>query len=870
MFEPMNQLERFYTTRGGNIQFYRGYLSDPKYFGSFVQPDVFPLSELNQKKCLILLGPQNFGKTSDTKKAYESINLENPDQYIWQDLADCYSQEDLRSAIFSNKKFTNCINQGKDIFLFLDHWEIGMSNFNNKLLGLFLRELEKYKGSLDKIFIRIICRRSEWHKNFEDKLKNLYTAVDVYEIAPLREIDVAYLTEKAGVSNIDKFLTQVRELHLTPLAARPDTLEVLINHYKSNEIEAEVLFEKCCLLLCEEDVLGNPSMEMNMSSSPIERLEIAKRIAAYTVFCNKTNIFTQIDRGQLVATDITVNELSGNIEEIQGNKVPVDELKVRETLKTGLFESSGEERVRWGNPFYQNYLAAKYLVSRNIDDTQIINLLTMDHPITKEKRISPILYGVAGWLAILKESLFELITEIDASVILRSKVQIPKGNIRKKLFNKLVRANEKNIWSVLDLDVSAWYGQLEHSGLEKQLDNIIKDSNADVSSKIMAIDIAIACEYINLNNSILNLVLDTKENKNLRSRGFYAMKNYYPNDNILLDACKAFEDDLETPEEISIQTDYENQIVTEILGKDETEKFQMSLSSSSELEKLFNNIIKLTNLEAIEMKEKIITNLATENSDSAFDMLANLLKKYRKDEMIKQYYPIAEQKYLSRKWEVSLLPSHISKMVINENSRIINSESHLMDIVIESLDRFQKYLLGKTPGAVYLWDVWDDKIKPKDEESFSDFIKLFLERDLMEKGVIINREVEIRRHKFNKKKGERTDILVETFVKTGQKKEKFISLIIEVKGCWNNDLKTDLENKLVNRYLNNYTSNHGLYLVGWFNCDSWFKSEGDTSRKKKTPRMKIEKARDLFAKQADDNSNTQRTIKSVVLDVGLH
>ena len=123
---------------------------------------------------------------------------------------------------------------------------------------------------------------------------------------------------------------------------------------------------------------------------------------------------------------------------------------------------------------------------------------------------------------------------------------------------------------------------------------------------------------------------------------------------------------------------------------------------------------------------------------------------------------------------------------------------------------------GETPAIPFLWDKSEaGSLRPKDEYALSDYVKLHLEQDLKEKGVICNREVQIHR-------GERTDIHVDAVV-PGQKNGSYgtESVIIEVKGCWNSGLDRAMEEQLVGRYLQDNRCQHGLYLVGWFNCDLW-------------------------------------------------
>jgi hypothetical protein len=75
-------------------------------------------------------------------------------------------------------------------------------------------------------------------------------------------------------------------------------------------------------------------------------------------------------------------------------------------------------------------------------------------------------------------------------------------------------------------------------------------------------------------------------------------------------------------------------------------------------------------------------------------------------------------------------------------------------VLIESLQRLEEKLQGETPAAQFLWDQDGGSYRPKDEKSFSDYVKIYLEDDLTVRGIIVNREVEIHR-------GERTDIHVD-------------------------------------------------------------------------------------------------------------
>jgi hypothetical protein len=156
--------------------------------------------------------------------------------------------------------------------------------------------------------------------------------------------------------------------------------------------------------------------------------------------------------------------------------------------------------------------------------------------------------------------------------------------------------------------------------------------------------------------------------------------------------------------------------------------------------------------------------------------------------------------------------------------------------------------------------VWE----PKGEEHLSDNVKQHLESDLHDKAIVLNREVVIR-GKHGATRGERTDIHVDAVVQgTAAEKLDTITVIIEVKGCWNNGLWTAMKSQLAERYLKESHTRHGLYLVGWFNCPEWNPSDS-----RKPPTETRLEAQERLDRQASDLSKGALTLKAFVLDTSL-
>ena len=221
---------------------------------------------------------------------------------------------------------------------------------------------------------------------------------------------------------------------------------------------------------------------------------------------------------------------------------------------------------------------------------------------------------------------------------------------------------------------------------------------------------------------------------------------------------------------------------------------------------------------------------------------------------------------LRRTW-VPPQPDQLLEMARDRDFRLVENGEQLLNVVMESLQRLEQELQGENPAALDLWDKLGKGVyRPKDEKTLSDYIVRHLRRDVQRRGIVANREVEIRRGEGDAQ-GEHTDILIDA-VALGRRPEEYdrISVIVEVKGCWNPKLKKDMEEQLRDRYLAENQSRYGLYLVGWFPCAQW---DADDYRKGRTPRMTLEEARQFFDGQAATISQESLCIRALVLNATL-
>ena len=164
-----------------------------------------------------------------------------------------------------------------------------------------------------------------------------------------------------------------------------------------------------------------------------------------------------------------------------------------------------------------------------------------------------------------------------------------------------------------------------------------------------------------------------------------------------------------------------------------------------------------------------------------------------------------------------------------------------------------------------LWD--QDRAgswSPKPETQFRDAVAGHLRDELRRRMVVVNREVEVGRLP-GAHTGQRTDILV-TAVRNDPagRGGDTVSVVIEVKGCWHAEWRTAMRSQLVDDYMDSSGLTHGVYLVGWFDCEPWKTGVG-----RSRCRGGAESARLRLERLASDLSIDARRVSARVMEAPL-
>jgi len=272
------------------------------------------------------------------------------------------------------------------------------------------------------------------------------------------------------------------------------------------------------------------------------------------------------------------------------------------------------------------------------------------------------------------------------------------------------------------------------------------------------------------------------------------------------------------------------------------------------------------------LRESIIHALQHRGTPAAVKAMERLVSELPRLPWLRDFLLRTRNQTLRQTWNPPS-PAAVLELCTHRDSRLIRNAQDLQNVLIEAFQKINVELQGETPAAS---DLWNRPTGPRDntptrpcnEEQLSDWLKRQLNTKLNDRGVTVLREVEIRRGEGkgeNKGKGEITDLYATCSVAgiTGP-----VRVIIEVKGCWNQELKTALKNQLVERYLKDNDCRSGIYVVGWFACPQW---DDTDPRHKATAALswKISEAAQFFDEQAADLCAGDIRVQSVVLNAGL-
>lgn len=466
------------------------------------------LDDLLETSCLVLLGEPGMGKSVVLSQTHDEL-AQNAEygKCEWLNLPDYSSAKEVVDTLFhDNSIFQKWIDGDFLFHIFLD--SLDESPISPDTLGRQLRRvLENYPKKLSDIRLCIACRTINWPVELETHLQAIWDkeSVQAYELAPLRRQDIELALEINDLS-ADDFWREVRNADAEFFAARPITLGLLIDEFDgtgTGQLPSSKfdLYKSGCLKLCQET---SSSQHRQRNLEPEQRLKIAARIAAHTIFCSKSSI----SLASSPVHDNNILELSsvvGGTETVFSTPFPIYEAGIRETLEMALFV--GSESRSWTHQTYAEFLAASYVVNQ-LEMKQMKDLLF--HP---SGNLIPQLHGVAAWIASLNDEIRDAILTSDPEVLLMGDTA-PEPKLRQGILRSLLRGVNLKYWRLQ----KSHFRRLKYPGMNVDLDEILTDKTQPYVTRVVAIEIAIECRVAELVDRLTTIALDNSEKIVTRNR----------------------------------------------------------------------------------------------------------------------------------------------------------------------------------------------------------------------------------------------------------------------------------------------------------------------------------------------------------------
>ncbi|HDZ22162.1 MAG TPA: hypothetical protein ENH80_14740 [Phycisphaerae bacterium] len=486
--------------------------------------------QISDLPCIALLGEPGIGKSTamvDERKATERLVAASSDEIQWLNLNEYGDESRLIADLFECDRYVRWVAGNHVLHVFLDSLDECRIRIP-QVATILASHFERIPDKLPRLRLRIACRTADWPVVLEDSLPHFWAegAFGALELAPLRRQDVRVAAEAEGVDP-DHFFEEMDRSESVPLGIKPVTLKFLLSVFKergklpNTRLE---LYEEGCKRLCKElnqfrqdlrDVGGAGKL------SAEQRLTVASRIAAISIFCRKPTVATNPEATGLVDEVVDLSLLAGGTEEVGRNEFVVSEGHIREVLGTGLFSARGPQRTGFSHQTYAEYLASRYLVLHQVPPEGILSLI--QHPGHPDRAIIPQLYEVSAWLAGRDKVILRGIAQTDPQVLLRGDAGSLSGEDRRMIVDVFLEALDSRRVSDREWSLESHYKKLAHPDLSEQLGPWIRDKDKHVVAREAAIDIARCCGLDALQSDLADVALDQNERERLRDSAIRAL-----------------------------------------------------------------------------------------------------------------------------------------------------------------------------------------------------------------------------------------------------------------------------------------------------------------------------------------------------------
>ena len=530
-----------FTIPTGTLPFLDGdFLFDPmSEQGRSVNAAAAEFNSLADRPCIVLLGDSGFGKSDVFRKAYNAIRLANDANHraIFCDVAD-FADDVLIDRFLSSTPFADWTNSEATLSLFIDGLDEGLMR-GNGWGGILERTLSKWSeqeqkieavkpAPIERLRLRISCRPGLWPVSLRNALGSYFgsgrpadgqSSISTLDLLPLRRRDVELAAADHGIDAV-RFIDEVERAGATSFAVRPLSLKLLIGTMREDgklpNTHVE-MFRRGCLHLVQEHNAALRESSIRPRVTSVRRLQIASRIAALTIFCGKPWIErTASNEANSDSSILSADEIRGpsGLEDISAEELI-------ETLNSGLFSYQDAKSFRWAHQSFAAFLAAEWCGKSALSTRDLRELILVNG--AGGSGVPQQVVWTATWLCEIRPAFQSLVSKSSPALLFTLDDAAIPISLRPSLVRKVLetRLTHEQTRALMQLGM-----RLNHPAIAKQLKPIIASKTRDLDQRNRAIDLAIACEPIELSADLSRVALDTTENPSMRHSAAFAVSRF--------------------------------------------------------------------------------------------------------------------------------------------------------------------------------------------------------------------------------------------------------------------------------------------------------------------------------------------------------
>jgi hypothetical protein len=488
------------------------------------------IEQLSDRRLLVLLGEPGSGKSVEIRQEHARISnqLGPGGRVIYLDgRTTVQSQRTLDRIWFDSDVWRNWQASSDDIWIFFDGFDESAQHIRG-LGGIIHHELHQVLAGDDRrarrLFLRIASRTTGWQPELGAALYQfLYPGETeewspehfTFHLAPPRWEDVAVAAESRAINGKD-FCERIREQGIESLTLRPAQLEWLLNVFERGgrlPDDKEQLYWEGIRQLCQ-DPLQDIEAELPRA--------LAGRVAFVTMFGGLRSLWFELDRGDVPPNSIPLSRFVGGVEQTsRGDNFPVTQELLGALVRSGLFTSAESAQAVWSHQTYPEYLAAKYLVTRDLPLSQMAGLIT--NPLDPAQKVLPGMLEVAAWIASMNEDVFEHLLHHDPASLIERDVALTNPEDRERLVRAFLSALASGQVLRTRWPQKGHYASLCFPGIADVLTPFITDKALRKDPRDTAIDIAVDCGLEELGDVLAAVALDATDLEVVRRSAAWAV-----------------------------------------------------------------------------------------------------------------------------------------------------------------------------------------------------------------------------------------------------------------------------------------------------------------------------------------------------------